>query len=67
MTTPPRDFGAVVWESQRSVHAKCMDCRWQAGKCETNETAKRHTAKTGHSVFVSGLASFLVVPERSRQ
>lgn len=67
MTAPPEHYGAVVWESARSTHAKCMDCRWGKTTGTTNETAKRHVDATGHSVMMSGMMTYLVVPERGRQ
>ena len=66
MTTPRQDFGAVVWEQGRSVHAKCMDCRWVRVGNQTNEPAQRHTRATGHSVMLAGMMTYLVVPERGR-
>lgn len=61
---PAPDFGSVVWESSRSVHAKCMDCRWIRNGTQTSDPAKRHARTTGHSIMMSVMTTSLVVPER---
>lgn len=66
MSQPQQDFGAVAWESARTVHAKCMDCRWMRVKGETSDAAKRHVRTTGHSIIAASLVTYLVVPEAGR-